>query len=61
MTANERYEELLGEIRDTLHGIEAEVTHHTKRQYEDSKNWGYVGDLAKVLQTLKEVEDGFRA
>ena len=51
------YEQVTGDIRKVLRGIEQKLRVHEGKHRDDTKNWGYVGDITEVLKKLQETHD----
>ena len=51
------YEQITGDIRQTMRGIEEKLRVHAKKYDDKQTDWGYVGDVAEVLKRLGEVSD----
>lgn len=58
-TATERYVELEAEVSKKVYALQTLLFSHMKRQRQDPKNWGLVGDLEKINNDLKEMMEGF--
>ena len=54
-SAADAYELRLGVARRMLAAIEKGLEAHAGREAADSRNWGYVGDLAEVGSKLAEI------
>lgn len=51
------YEQLEGDIRKTMREIEQKLRTHGAKHRENTKDWGFVGDMAEVLKRLGEIHD----
>lgn len=56
-TADQRYQELLAEMKVQLKKLENKITQHAKDQKGDVKNWGNVGDMAHWLGTIQNITE----
>jgi hypothetical protein len=55
--ADKAYEQVAGDVRKVLRDVDEKIRAHGHKQREDSKNWGYVGDLTEVLKRLAEIRE----
>ena len=53
--AQERYDERIKIVADQITVIESLLEVHQQRQTRDPGNWGYVGDLSMMTDSLIEV------
>lgn len=53
--AEGQYNKLREEVLKNLHLIEKKLDEHQRDFQQDSKNWGFVGDLSLWNERLKEI------
>jgi len=58
MTATHTYEQLRREITILLQAIQGQVNAHADNQAKHPTDWGYVGDLGRAADQLREVIKG---
>ena len=56
-TSHETYLETQAEIDALLRKIKTGLAKHSRREKQNSLNWGYVGDLQHIASELQEVSD----
>ena len=56
-TSHETYLETQAEIATLLKKIKAGLAEHNRREKQNPRNWGYVGDLQHIASELQEVSD----
>jgi len=59
--ANDAYRAAREKLDRRLTALNHVIREHAERQYKDRKNWGYVGDLNDLVQTLDGVLESFGA
>lgn len=52
-TANSEYQRLLQEAKQHLQTISEKLEVHSELQKNEPKNWGYVGDIGRIVELLK--------
>ena len=55
-TAKNEYQKRIEEIRQQLQDLQVALSAHETKFQSDDKNWGYVGDLGSVQQSLFQLE-----
>lgn len=50
-----KYEELTAKIESELKEFRTYLKKHNKNQKSDPENWGYLGDLGRCHQLLREL------
>jgi len=55
--ADMEYQKVLKEVRELLTAITTKVNLHAQSQSYDRHNWGYVGDLSSVKESLLEIAE----
>lgn len=58
LAAPERYAALQQEAQQLLKLLEAKIKNHGLVQAADPLNWGYVGDMAYIVETLTGIVPG---
>lgn len=56
-TADQAYTERWDKVQKLYKDIGSHLTRHKAEQHRDPMNWGYVGDLGKVLEDLGEIAE----
>lgn len=56
-TSHETYLETQAEINALLKKIKAGLAEHSRREKQNSRNWGYTGDLQHIASELQELSD----
>lgn len=59
-TSHETYLETQTEINALLKKIKAGLAEHSRREKQNSRNWGYTGDLQHIASELQEISDFLR-
>ena len=59
-TSHETYLETQAEINALLKKIKAGLAEHSRREKQNSRNWGYTGDLQHIASELQEISDFLR-
>ena len=59
--ANDAYRAAREKLDRRLTALNHVIREHAERQYKDKKNWGFVGDLNYLVQTLDGVLESFGA
>lgn len=56
-TSHETYLETQAEIATLLKKIKLGMAEHSRREKQNPRNWGYVGDLQHIASQLQEASD----
>ena len=57
-SADARYRAQVQHARTRLQQIEAHITAHEQKQKHEPENWGYVGDMASIEESLSDLLTG---
>jgi hypothetical protein len=55
MTAKEAYKKNQTEIKKSISAINKYLIKHSKKFEKQPNNWGFVGDLTYIKETLKNI------
>ena len=61
MTADERYHELMQQVKDKMSRLQNLVEKNNKEQASAPKNWAYVTEAAYIDRSLFELLESFGA
>jgi hypothetical protein len=55
MEANKQYQNILNQLETKIELLKVKVKRHSEKQFTESYNWGYVGELEYVNEKIDEV------
>lgn len=59
MNTTQEYQAEQDKARQVLAEIQKLLAQHAKKQAKDQENWGYVGDIAQVVEALNQIKEVF--
>lgn len=57
MNTAQEYQAEQNKARQALAEIQKLLAQHAKKQAKDQENWGYVGDIAQVVEALNQIKE----
>ena len=55
LESDEEYKKKTQAVQKLFVQIEKHIKQHAQKQKKDPRNWGYVGDMGRIEQMLKEI------
>lgn len=57
MNTAQEYQAEQSKARQMLAEIQKLLAQHAEKQAKDQENWGYVGDIAQVVEALNQIKE----
>ena len=59
VTSNKEYNEKKKTVKRQLDLLQKNLAKHSQRQQKEVRNWGFVGDLGHIKNTIEELNEMF--